>query len=526
MDRITSSRPFWNRPDQISILALVLLSIAGIILILYITDIGPWAYSDSAAYLTTAKNIAAGRGVVLQDSNGVFSLLPLHAPLYPLVVSLPTAFGADVLQASRWINAFLFGLTIFLTGWISWHVSRSFWITLSTAGLILFGLEPVQAFSGAMSEGLFISFGLLSLVLIALAVEKPNHQVLLLIGAGLAAGLSTLARYTGLAVLVAGGTSVFILTNKRFIQRLKNATIFAIPGMILSALWLIPVYRATQTFASRPVGAMAGLSEKIDLYFKTFMEVIGGWLPFFNRGNHIFPPTQKIILAWLALAGLVFFVWKKRLRIGPGKFSSRNPVNLLWIVGLFCITYVLLHLGAFVTADTQPDINGRLLLPIYFGGILLAASFAAYIRLVLTRKRIASLTFAGLAILTLWYHHGQVQNYVFEMHNYGYGYASKRWQGNPLFEEIKSLDPSVPLYSNNSALVLFYTERFPKSLQPDVEAEIYPLQDAQDAALIFFNDIGESDLPGSYDQYVQDLEQQYSVAFENDQGTVLIPKIP
>lgn len=523
MDRITSSRPGWKRPDLALIVILAGVSLAGIVLILYATNVAPWAFSDSAAYLTTAKNIAAGRGVVLQDYNGNYGLLPLHAPLYPIVLSLPVAFGAEAVQATRWLYAFLFGGTIFLAGWFTNHFCRSFWLSISASLLILFGLESVTAFSGAMSEGLFIFLCLISLGLTSLALEKSGQKVHLLLAAGAAAGMAILARYTGLALLAAGGAAVFFLTKGRFSQRVKSLLLLILPGLLVSAFWLVPVYGTSRTFGNRSLEALANISGKVDLYFKSFLEIFGSWLPFYYRGNHIITPAQKLVLALVLLAGLLFLAWRKRQPLAIEKSSVHSLKEWFVVLALFLGAYIILHLAAFTTAEIQPDINGRLLLPVNIFGILLAATLAAYISRIFPKKWICGLIFFLLTILTVWYFHSDLKLYLFEMHNYGNGYTSKRWEGNQLFNEIVGLDTTLPLYSNNSALVLFYTERFPQDLPLTTDQGKYAVDDRQNFALILFNDVGQKDLPNAYDQFVNSLRNGYSTVFENDEGIIFIP---
>ncbi|MHB8818499.1 MAG: hypothetical protein ACYC7M_05495, partial [Bellilinea sp.] len=380
----------WNK--RLTLVVLGLISIGGVAFVLYITNIAPWAYSDSAAYITTARNIAAGRGIVLQDSNNVYTLLPLHAPLYPLTLSLPILMGMDALQASRWLNAILFGLTISQAGLATFRFTRSFWLAVSVAGLILFSYEPIVAFTGAMAEGLFIFFGLLSLVLVATAIHKTSHQNRILVFGGIAAGLAILSRYTGLSVLAAGFLAVFLLVKGNFGHKLMKALIFAVPGGVLAGFWLLPVYLSTRTFGSRQIGEISGVTDKISIYFNGFMEVIGGWLPFYYRGNHIITPTQKLFIAFVLLIVLfVIAAWKVHKNAQP--YNENGLITWGLVLAIFNITYIGLHLTTFVTAVAQPDINGRLLLPIFIAGVLLAAAAVSFINRALPKAWLGGATF-------------------------------------------------------------------------------------------------------------------------------------
>lgn len=498
-----------------------MLALGGIAWMLYITNISPWAYSDSAAYIATARNIAAGRGIVLQDSNNVYTLLPLHAPLYPLVLSLPVTLGADALQTSRWLNAILFGLTISLAGWATFRFTRSTWLAISVAGFLLFSYEPLVAFAGAMAEGLFILFGLLSLVLVATAIHETSRQNRMLVLGGIAAGLAILSRYTGLSILAAGFLAVFLLVQGNFGQKLKKAFLYAVPGGVLASLWLLPVYLSTRTFGSRQIGEITGAVEKICIYFNGFLDVIGSWLPFYYRGNHIITPTQKLFFAVISIIVLIVIAARK-IHKTDQSYNENGLFTWGVVLASFSIAYVGLHLTTFVTAAAQPDINGRLLLPIFIAGVLLAAATASFISRGLPKAWLGGATFFVLTLITLWYFHGKVETFVFEMHNFGQGYSTKRWIDNPIFENIPSLEDSYPLYSNNPALVLLYTERFPKGLTLDVSKTVYNLEISEDAALILFNDIAVQDLGEAYDSFLTSVTSRYRIAYQNNEGIVFV----
>ncbi len=510
-------------PGWLTYLVLAVFALGGVAVILYLTDIAPWAYSDSTAYLAVARNIAAGRGVVLQEPNGPFNLYTWHPPLYPLALSLPIALGVEALQAARWLNAVLFGLTVFLAGWATFRFTRSFWLSTGAAGLILASFDPLNAYAGVMSEGMFVFWSIFSLALLALAIQTPARQNRLLVFAGLAAGLAVLTRYTGLAVLAAGALSALLLIPGRFGQRIKQTLLFLLPGGLLAGTWLLPMFFATRTLGSRQLEALTGLPEKLKSYQLAFMDVIGSWLPFYYRGNHILTPPQKLIVACILLAVLVFLAGKWiRKRRQP--FNQDGQLTWACILGIFCIAYVGLHLATYLAITAQPDVNGRLLLPLFIGGALLAAAVAAYLSRILPRSWIGGLIFAALALLSVWYFHSKVQNYLFEMHHFGQGFTSKRWLNNPMLVEIDALDPQIPLYSNNPALVLFYTERFPAALELDPTGTIYDLQIPPEAGLVLFTNAGLGGTSEAYGSTATAASQSYRLIYENEIGYIFLPK--
>ena len=513
--------PGWT--TRWTFLALAGLALVGTGLILYLTAIAPWAYSDSTAYLAVARNIAAGQGIVIQDPNGGFSFYTWHPPLFPLLLSLPISLGMQALQAARWLNAILFGLTIFLAGAATFRFTRSFWLACAVAGLVLASYDSLNAYSGVMSEGLFIFWCLLSLLMLARAIQSSHQPTRLLLLAGAAAGLATLTRYTGLALLVAGLLSILLFSQGRMQQRLRKTLSYFLLAGVLTAAWLLPVFFATRSLGSRQVQALADLPEKFRTYSLAFQDVLSGWLPFFYRGNHILSPALKLLIGLLLLAGFIGLTarWLRR---------HQQPANrdglLTWlgVLGLFCVAYVALHLGTYLSIAAQPDVNGRLLLPLYVGGVLLAAGMAAFLGRALPKTWAAGLLFVALALFSVWYFRSKVQTYQYEMHHYGQGFTSKLWLGNPIFCEISALDPNLALYSNNPALVLFYTDRFPATLQLDPTGTIYDLQIPSKAGLVLFTNSGLGKIGDEYGNTATAASQSYQLIYENEIGYIFLPR--
>ena len=517
----TPGKPVWVH--RIAALLLIILAVGGVALILYATEIGPWAYSDSAAYLVTAKNINEGRGIVLQNPAGEFELIPLHPPLFPLAVSLPMTFGASALQSSRWLNAILFGLTIFLAGWSTFTFTRSYWLAGGAAGLILLSYSPVRAYSGAMSEGLFLFLAFSSLFLLTYALTARMHSIRWVALAGTLSGLAILARYTGLALLAVGPLMILVCGVPVVKPRLKQVFAFLAPGIFFPALWVVPVYLSTHTFGNRPVGDLTNILPKFRQYFQSFMDVVGSWLPFFYRGNHILSPTWKLILAGIIGIGLIiaaYVVLRRRKQV-----LNENGL-LTWGLALlvFIAAYIALHLGAYISASTQPDVDERLLLPIFIASALLLPTVFAFTSRLIKLRWLGGIAFMALALITVWYFHAKLQDYLFLMNHYGVGYTSKRWNENPIFDQIEALDANQQLSSNAPGLVLFYTGRFPDNIERNTMPKAYDMDLPADLGLVLFNLEGQQALGNAYDSVVATARERYRIYYEDNEGIIFLPR--
>lgn len=456
----------------IALVTLLVIAVNGVRAVLYITEIGPWAFSDSAAYLSVARNIVAGKGVVLQSASNEYQLFPLHAPLFPIMTAGLIKLGLEPVQASRWLNAILFGLTIILSGLATWRYTRSLFYAGGVALLISQSIEALRAYSGIMSEGSFLFFSVAALFLAAIGLEPDRKSILIFLLAGIVAGLAILSRYAGLAILPAVILVLLFRPKWTTKKKLQASIVFAVPAILLAAVWFLPVYLSRGTLGDRPLSSVTLLAENSNYYFTQFVNIVSGWLPYFQRGNHILSPASKLFLMVILILLTVFIasvVYKKNAA------SPRTVQTALWawLSVAFGICYLLVHFISFVSASTQPDINGRLLLPILLALYLFHPAFLAYIFRGINSRMVGRLLFAVFVYVSLSYFGGRLDSYKVEMHGFGNGYTSQRWQNDAVINAIKPLSPDIPLYSNEPGLVLFHTERFPHLLTYSAENQSY-----------------------------------------------------
>src|SRR4030042_3585280 len=131
-------------------------SVLGAIGVAYATVHGPWAYSDSTAYVVSATNFAQGKGLGLIQASGAFSPLVHYPPLYPLVLSVAAFFRLDVLSAARWLNVLLFGSLVWTVGLLAYRYTRSTWPSFLVLSILVFSPVLIYLYSGAMSGPLFV----------------------------------------------------------------------------------------------------------------------------------------------------------------------------------------------------------------------------------------------------------------------------------------------------------------------------------------------------------------------------------
>lgn len=500
-------------------LGLVLAASLGIALIIHATNYGPWVFSDASTYIWTAINLADGKGLVIQNPSGGYDVLTWHPPLFSLLLSIPIAFGADALQSARWINAISFGIMVFLSGFATWRYTRSLLATLSVTGLTVFAMDLIYVFSGAMSEAIFFVLGFTGLILLVEAIQSTTKTGVMIL-AGILAGLSYLARYTGLAFVGVIILIPMLFLSGSFWKRLRTMLSAGVPAVIIPVAWSVFVFLSNRTIGGRSVLAGENLRLNLSDYIQNFWDVMIGWIPFILRGNHILPAEWKFGLGVLiVLVILVIGVRSYRAK----SLNSPERIHIIWLstIGLFFASYLSFHILSYIFSSAAPAVDRRLLSPILLSAILLLGTIFSLPRHIsINGFRLFEWLFLVYAIISILYFHGSLRLFLYDQHHYGMGYTSKRWEDSDLVRQAIQLDENKLMASNNEEILFFHSGRFPYALNlpnaadgeidlPDDEA--YLVLFRQDA-VYFFGDQG--------DEYLSQVGQYCDVIFEDSEGYI------
>ncbi len=136
--------------------AILLLSVAGAVIAIYTTSNGPWGYSDPVVYISTARSLDRGQGLVYYEADAAFRPITIEPPFYSLVLSAIGLFGVNLVAAARWLNSMAFIASIFIAGWIFYRYSRAPALGIVASALMCAFPYMVWMFGSAYSEPLFV----------------------------------------------------------------------------------------------------------------------------------------------------------------------------------------------------------------------------------------------------------------------------------------------------------------------------------------------------------------------------------
>ncbi len=500
----------------ILIFLLLLAALTSMVLVAYATTLGPGVGGDATIYLTSAKNLLAGRGLGWVEADGTFRLLPYSPPFYPLALSVAGFLAGDFTAAARWLNILLFGGLVFLTGWYFARLtarqvpsSSRPWLSGVLAGLVACSPVMVGVQVWAMSESLFLLLGFAALLLLADHFAWPHPRKLII--AAVLAGLALLTRYMGVAFVATGGLALLCmgpggrLTARRAANlrrgpnegvtlqiqrgRIREAFWFGLIALAPMVVWLAIDFSVTGTVASRSAQPAAAYWQRFLEIGPALHQIVLFWLLPDSIIARI-PGLIQVALWLIPLAGMAGFAWLVRRSIlrravppeGGSGGGDRTVLGddggaawLAFLLGLFIVVYLVVL--TFVQVFTYPPITlaSRMLSPVHLAVLALLLTL---IHLGVTVCAPCSDLVVGLISLVMV---GLLGSYLLrsvmiarDYHQDGIGYNARAWRESQVIEAVRTLPAETPLISNEVTAIMYLAGRPAYALQ-----EIYQDQPQQ-----------------------------------------------
>ena len=440
-------------------LFLAVLSIAGGFIVFYCTAVAPWAFSDSTVYLAAGVNWIEGNGMGFLQADGTFAHLTHYPPGYPVLIGLTTLLLPDPVAAARWINILSFTLLIFLGGVLLHRITRSSWLPVFNAILLLFCPFLLVPFSGVMSEAPAILAGTLALLSLAFFIKEERKWQLVL--AGLLSLAALFIRYQQAAVLLTGGVFLLFFGRKTWRTRLKDTALYALIAAGPFVLWYILDGLSAPGGGARILGLNGAPGEITRRFLANTFDSVKFWFPW--RTGLLPGVNASIVRGFLVLLFITFLgiaskrTWKRRGQLGV----KTAVVSLAIISFLFLVTDLFFLWVAMLFAAPPPDIDNRMLSPLLPLIFILILSLELLASSAFHGRALAPLVMAATVALFCLVFAPQVKTYAVEMHGYGEGYTSLTFKDSSFITRIKTLSARGPIVTNSPALVQFFTLKEP-----------------------------------------------------------------
>lgn len=456
----------WTRGERSTTLAtqmyrpaMAVIVVAGILLLVWITQIGVGVSPDSVVYLRAADHIARGDGFVIEttDWNGQRRLMPIAhwQPLFPAVLSIPIRAGANGQSAARWFHVVLFAATILLAGAIVRTTTGSPIAALCGAALFATSRPLLQAYSMALSEPLFLIATLV--MMISLVRYATSARWAWLAVASSAIAVAWMTRYAGAAWAVVAA-AVVVLFARRSMRSLTIGwvTIAVIAGLP-AVVWTLRNLDTAGTATHRHWHFNPLVMERL----VDGCETIGGWLVPASFPEPVRFATGVLVILITVGAGIRTHRAAKR----SAEPSSGTALRAwLVVLGLTSGAYVALIVVACAFLDSGIALDNRMLSPLAVTGILAASmiSHDALRRLHDRRRRRVVISTVLLGAACFWC--AKAASWSPVLAKSGQWYSGVAWQQSELCRLTAKIAPDIPIWSNAADAVQWITGRSARPL--------------------------------------------------------------
>jgi hypothetical protein len=458
-------------------LAIIIVGLIGGFTILYATSLEPWVSDDSVGYIENARSLVAGDGLGFYRASGEFRPLSYHPPLYSLALSIAGFLKLDYLIFARLLNATLFASMIILSGWATYTALSHQILSVSLSLVVLTTPIFIMNFSGVMSEALLFTLGLAGIALLSAHLRRGERHLLVL--SSFVIGFSVLARYSGAAFLIAGGTGLLFLDGNSFKHRLRKSISFLVIGIVPISIWLA-IQKLFYPSASPGLFHfdLANIWSAFTPVRLALVDIIWEWSPVFSWFSLTTYRIRLILIGivFLVMTGLIMLAIRKLRSRESTSWLRNNRLRFFTIFGIFTLSYILVVTTSYIFVSfPQPALNDRIFSPILLGIIFTLISSLYFLTDAWPSQRILKALPVFVTILFIATNIPKSLELARDLSQNSSGFTNSRWSGSGVIQDVLQLPPDTKLISNEIYAIMFYTHR-PAHTLPELSRDV-PLED-------------------------------------------------
>lgn len=415
-------------------LMLILLSLIGTVTLVLVTKpYGIGLTPDSVVYISTARHIAEGLGVVPYHGTP----LVLQPPLYPaLLAFFDYFFEIDPLSSASVVQAVLFGLVVFFSGILFLRLLKTFvgFALLGTAS-VLVSIPLVRVSLMAWTELLFICILLLYLMFSEFYLEKGDIKSLVLLS--LSAALACLTRYIGIILILTGTVSIIFFRGDRLRSKIEHVILFMAISAFPISLWVIRNVVLSGTLFGPRAPSIFTFSQNITYTLRT---ILSWYLVPKDLSAH----NPTLVGINLVLMGLALLSVTVGVLVGRTSFGNWWKVRALLSEIRLPLLFIVLYIGFLVVSSTTTAydrIDDRLLSPVFvpitlvllfLASKIVAASSQSW----LSPKGVNILLGATIGMWLL-YSSAIAGRVIVETMRHGIKFSSQSWKSSQTLEYLR-----------------------------------------------------------------------------------------
>ncbi|WKZ30488.1 MAG: hypothetical protein QY314_01805 [Candidatus Dojkabacteria bacterium] len=411
-------------------------AILGIIIIWAMQRWGVGITTDTLFYISVARSLEAGKGLLTITNAGTFEPLTHFPPLMSILLWLLSDNHLFSFQILAFISFFV--LVIGLGAYVLFR-TKSLTLMVIAQGLLLFSRDLLTVHSMGWSEPLFIVLFIVGAVL--LAEYLRTQRISFVVFTAILWGISIVIRYSGL-FLIPILFIVLLVSKKQQGNTWKESVLRTMPfaGIVglpflswVAYLWLFVKDSSIREF---------------HVYFMDIHRVIEGYMTFLQWFLPFSLPDSVAVLATLVgvLGTLVAIIMSFTYRAQIISFARKHQDISLW-VGL-CLAYILFIVATITFFDPITPMDFRIFSPLFPLAVLIV------IQLLHTFKKYQWVGF--ILVVSVIINGMQLISYQFTN---GTFLAGPEWQNSETIAAVKDLPKDAKVFSNALTAIYVLGER-------------------------------------------------------------------
>jgi hypothetical protein len=454
----------------LSVLAVVATVLAGIATSKY----GAGVSSDATKYLSVAQNLLDGNGLFDHKGGPLLSWPPLYSMI---LAGLSLLTGLDVFVAGWYLNVFLLGLNIFLSGVILFRVfsEKPFYAYLAVLFVFL-SISSLRIHANISSDPFYLTLTLGFLVSVHRYITEKSYSAFAWMV--LFSVLGPLQRYVGLAITVTAEVVILVENRESMRRLLRDGLILGFASILPIAWWLIGHNILTY-------GSLYGVGPQVvDVWMNTSLaltKMLHWFVPYLSV---LMPILTRPLIPLGALA-VVLLVMNRKDRENGRAWLGSFAAPTVYPTMVYAFVYFIALSLTVVTADHRDLFSDR-----YYVILLVPTAiliFFTFDKLVLPHLNI-SLRQVHIGLVTLFvfwsiYPFFSFREYLLESRELGEPSGANMFNNRAYHEmtvvtemqRLREEQPDKTFYTNYSDAVWFYTRRpvIPSPIVADNPIETY-----------------------------------------------------
>ena len=439
-----------SRFRLVDLLSIFLLTICSGSLVLVATSSGPGISPDSISYVSGARSLAAGNGVL--DCTG--DHLSTFPPGLSILMSLLLRVGLDLEVAAIALNLIMLTATVALSYVLACLTLRDrLWAILVTTVFIV-SRATTEIFSMVWSEPVFTPLALATMILLVIGYRRRNISMTIACAVGVITAVAVSVRYSGALLVVASAIVVVFTPPRRLDRKLARGAALVVPSLVVLGV----VGTLNRAHGDGYFGARYPSSRSLQGTIQSAVDAIGSTLIW--RGT----TSVTILVGSVVVSMAVVGAWW-------GLMRRRSSIVLAIFTGVY-----LVGLAISQSSTRLDDASERLGYPVYLPLLILTACGVRVMMSTvqsqmhsrwpsLTPQTLRAITLAPavlLAVAIVMVGFMNALRFALQAHDEGIGYNSRAVSQSTEARLLTDLPPTETVASDEPWLVYW--------LRPDAKS--------------------------------------------------------